>query len=140
MNSCIFHDTGSARQERRLFEIVEQAYDRREKVLIFAQNDDRATVLDRILWILKQEAFIPHKVFHAEETDPGVPVAIVSEEFNPIGAGILIADGHCSIEFACDYDFVHEFVNRNSPEIQEVCRERYRAYRDRHVPVEHIKE
>jgi DNA polymerase IIIc chi subunit len=140
MQSCIFHDTGDARQERLLFEIVALAYNRHEKVLIFVQDDERAAAMDRILWILKQEAFIPHKVFRGQEKDPSIPVAIVTVEFDPIGAEILIADGHCSIEFACNFDYVHEFVKRTSPEIQEACRERYRAYRDLRVSVEHVKE
>jgi DNA polymerase-3 subunit chi len=140
MNSCIFHDIGPSQLERRLFEIVEHAYNRHEKVLIFVQNEERAVAMDRILWILKQEAFIPHEVFNSQETDSTIPVAIVTTEFNPIEAGTLIADGHCSIEFACSFDSVHEFVNRSSPEVQKACRERYRAYRERHMPVEHVKE
>jgi DNA polymerase-3 subunit chi len=138
--NCVFHDIGAARQERLLFEIVEHAYSRHEKVLIFVQNEERAAAMDRVLWILKQEAFIPHKVLNSQEIDSTIPVAIVTTEFNPIEAGILIADGHCSIEFACRFDSVHEFVNRSSPEIQKACRERYRIYRERHVPVKHVKE
>jgi DNA polymerase IIIc chi subunit len=140
MNSCIFHDVGPGRQERHLFEIVERAYNRHEKVLIFAQNEERAAAIDRALWILKQEAFIPHKIFNGSESVQGVPVAIVTTEINPVEAGILIADGHCSLEFACGFDSVHEFVNRASPEMQQACRDRFRAYRARQIPVDHLKE
>jgi DNA polymerase IIIc chi subunit len=140
MNRCVFHDPGLGRQERVLFEIVERAYNGHEKVLVFAQNEERAVALDRALWILKQEAFIPHKILSRNEPDPTVPVAIVTAEINPIDARILIADGHCSFEFALDFDSVHEFVNRASPELQEACRERFRSYRARQIPVEHLKE
>jgi DNA polymerase IIIc chi subunit len=51
-----------------------------------------------------------------------------------------VADGHCSIGFACSFDLVHEFVNRSSPEIQQECRERFRAYRARKLLVKHVKE
>ncbi len=139
MPSCIFHDVGPVRQDRQLFEIVEQAYGRRQKVLIFAQNEARAIALDRMIWILKQEAFYPHKILTGEETDPDIPIAIVTTEINPIDARILIADGHCDLEFACEFDSVHEFVNRTSPEIHEACRERFRAYRVRQIPIEHLK-
>jgi DNA polymerase IIIc chi subunit len=140
MNQCIFHDVGPGRQDRRLFEIVEQAYSRHEKVLIFSQDAERAASLDRTLWIIKQEAFIPHKVFSGNEPDGSVPVGIVTAEINPIEARILIADGHCRLDFACGFDLVHEFVNRASPQIQEACRDRFRAYRNRQIPVEHLKE
>jgi DNA polymerase IIIc chi subunit len=128
MNRCIFHDLAPGRQERRLFEIAEQAYQRRDKVLIYVQDEERAAAIDRILWILKQEAFIPHNIFN------------VTAEENPMDARILIADGHCSLEFACSFDVIHEFVSRASPQIQEACRERFRNYRDRQIPIEHLKE
>ena len=136
----MFHDTEHSLRERKLFEIVEGAYNRQEKVLVYVANEARAGEIDCILWILKQEAFIPHKICLGHEPDPMVPVAIVAEEINPLEAGILIADGHCSIEFACTFDSVHEFVNRTSPEIHEACRERYRTYREGKLPVKYMKE
>lgn len=139
MNHCIFHDTGQSQQDRQLFEIVERAYSGKKKVLIFAQNGERADAIDRLLWILKQEAFIPHKILNGREPDCAVPVAIVTSEIDPLGADILIADGHCSLNFACGFGSVHEFVNRVSPELHEACRERFRSYRARNVPVEHLK-
>jgi DNA polymerase-3 subunit chi len=140
MKCCIFHDAGPARKDRLLFDIVEDAYNRNEKVLVFSPNETRAAAIDRVLWTLRQEAFIPHRIFNLHDVDSSIPVAIVTDEFNPIEAGILIADGRCSIGFACEFDSVHEFVDRSTPEIQEACRERYRAYRERHLRVEHVKE
>lgn len=140
MSSCIFHDTEHIRRDRKLFEIVEQGYNQKKKVLVYARNEARAAEIDRILWIIKQEAFIPHTICHVHDADPMVPVAIVAEEINPIGAGILIADGHCSIEFACGFDSVHEFVDRTSAEIQQACRERYRTYQERKLAIEYVKE
>ena len=140
MNSCIFHDVGHSRHDRKLFEIVESAYKRQEKVVVYASTEPRAGEIDRTLWIHKQEAFIPHKIYRLHEPDPRVTVIIVEEEINPLGAGILVADGHCSIEFACTFNSIHEFVDRSSPEIQQACRERYRTYRERGLPVEHLKE
>jgi DNA polymerase IIIc chi subunit len=135
----MFHDTTPATQERQLFEIVERAYNKRQKVLVFAQNEERAANLDRILWILKQEAFIPHRIFAANETDPDVPVAIVTGEINPIDAEVLVADGHCSLDFACSFGSIHEFVNRSNPKVQQDCRDRFRDYKARQVAVEYSK-
>jgi len=140
MKACIFHDTSPGQQDRKLFEIVEHAYNHHANVLIYAQNEERAAAIDRFLWILKQESFIPHRILSGNEADTSVPVGIVTDAMNPVDADILIADGHCDLEFACSFDTVHEFVNRSSPEIQEACRERFRAYRARQIPVEHLKE
>jgi len=140
MKSCIFHDAERSRRERKLFEIVESAFKRQEKVVVYVSTEQSAGEIDRLLWIHKQEAFIPHKIYRPHEADPRVPVVIVAEEINPLGAGILIADGHCSIEFACSFDTIHEFVDRSSPDIRQACRERYRTYRDLGLPVEYLKE
>jgi len=140
MNQCTFHDVGPGRQDRRLFEIAEQVYNGHEKALIFVQDEERAAALDRTLWIIKQEAFIPHKIFSRNEPDSAVPIGIVTAEINPIEARILIADGHCSLDFACGFDRVHEFVNHASPQILEACRDRYRAYLARKIRIEHLKE
>ena len=139
MNACIFHDTAASVHDRRVFEIVEEAYNRREKVIIFTATEERAANIDRYLWILRQDSFIPHKVIQEHEIGISVPVAIVTTEWNPLQAGILIADSHCSIEFAAGFSLIHEFVYRSSPDIQEACRNRFRIYRDRNISVEHLK-
>ena len=139
MTSCIFHDTSPAIHERQLFEIVEQAYSQGRKVLVFARDEARAAAMDRTLWILKQEAFIPHKICTVNEADSDVRVAIVSSEMNPISAEVLVVDAHCRIDFSCEFDFVHEFVDRSSPELHQACRDRFRDYRSRQIPVEYSK-
>ncbi len=139
MASCIFHDTTPASHERQVFELVERAYSKRERVLVFVSDEARAMGIDRTLWILKQEAFIPHRIFAADEVDSDVAVAIVSSETNPNSAGILIADGHCGLDFAGGFQTIHEFVNRSSPEMHQACRERFKSYRQLQIPTEYIQ-
>jgi DNA polymerase IIIc chi subunit len=139
MKACLFHDTSAALHDRRVFEIVEDAYNNLGKVLIFSDSDERAAEIDRSLWIIRQDSFIPHKIVQAHDKNIHVPVAIITTEWNPLQAEILIADGHCGLEFAYSFNMIHEFVYRFSPEIQEACRSRYRAYRDGNIPVEYLK-
>jgi len=143
MNECFFHDAPDNRREHLLFDIVERAYRGKNKVLVFTSNGERAVALDRMLWILRQESFIPHRIFEpgekTEQADADAPVGIVTTEENPIGASVLIADGHCGIDFACGFDTLHEFVDHSSPERTEACRDRFRDYRERQIPVRHIR-
>jgi DNA polymerase IIIc chi subunit len=139
MSDCLFHDADPSQLDRKIFEIVQRAYENREKIVIFAQDGDRAAAIDRFLWIMKQEAFIPHEIFASAKVQSQVPVAIVTEELNPIGARTLVADGHCGFDFALTFDVIHEFVNRSTPQRHEACRERFRAYRSRQVAVKHLK-
>ncbi len=140
MKACIFHDIGPGHRDRKIFEIVEHAYGQHAHAIVYAPSEARAAVIDRFLWILRQESFIPHKIMLKDEADASVPVAIVTTEINPIDAGILIADGHCSLKYAAGFETIHEFVDRSSAEIQEACRERFRGYRERKIAVEHLKE
>ena len=143
MNECLFHDTPDNRREFLIFEIVERSYRSKNKILIFTSDNERAMALDRMLWILRQESFIPHRIFaigeiiNKEVTE--APVGIVMSEENPIGASILVADGHCGLDFACGFDTAHEFVDHSSPDRTEACRDRFRDYRARRIPVRHVK-
>ncbi len=139
MAECTFHDTEASLLDHKLFEITEMAYNQKKKAVIFADSQQRAYAIDRLLWIHKQESFIPHEIIEAESSDSRVPIAIVTAEMNPIGAAILVADGHCSLEFASGFGVIHEFVNRSSPQIHAACRDRFRAYRSRQIPVHHVK-
>ena len=143
MNECLFHDAPDDRRESLLFEIVEQAHRGKNRILVFASDNERAQALDRMLWIFRQESFIPHRIFEPgekiEDVDAEAPAGIVTTEENPIGANILIADGHCSLDFACGFDTTHEFVDHSSPDRTEACRERFRDYRARQVSVRHVK-
>ena len=143
MNECLFHDAPDNRRENLLFEIVERAYRGKNRVLVFTSDKERAMALDRMLWIMRQESFIPHRIFEPgeiiDEADAEAPVCIVTAEENPIGARVLVADGHCSLEFACGFDMAHEYVDHSSPDRTEACRRRFRDYRERQVSVRHIK-
>ncbi len=139
MTSCIFHDTTPSLLDVRVFEIVQETYEKQQKVVIFAHNLDRAHQIDRFLWIMRQESFIPHDIVTESEPKSPTPVAIVTGELNPIGADILVADGHCSLGFALSFERIHEFVNRSTPQLHAACRERFRAYRDRKVKITHVR-
>jgi len=144
MKECLFHDAPDNRREFLLFDIVEQLHRGKNKILIFTSGSERAIELDRMLWILRQESFIPHRIFEPGEwikdADQETPVGIVTTEENPIKAGVLIADGHCSLDFACGFNTAHEFVDHSSTERIEACRRRFRGYKELQVPVRHIKD
>jgi DNA polymerase III subunit chi len=139
MTRCIFHDVGPGLRDRRLFDVVEEVYGQKQKAVVFAPGEERARDLDRLLWIMRQESFIPHMVVREPRIDDPLPVALVTTESNPIGATTLVADGHCSLEFALAFETVHEFVDRSSPQVHQACRDRYRAYQSRGASVHYAR-
>jgi DNA polymerase III subunit chi len=136
MNTCIFHDCDSMQRERSLFEAVESGYEQRKRVLVYAESTERAVALDRVLWINKQESFIPHGIIEEAGAQTDLTVVIVTGEFDPVGAAILVADGHCSLEFAAGFERVHEFVDHSR---KEASRERFRAYKTLGFKVDYVK-
>lgn len=137
--ACIFHDTDTSLHDRRVFEIVDEAYGRRQNVVLYAGSEERSAEIDRFLWVLRQDSFIPHRIARYTGEAVSEPVVIVTAEWSPFDSAILVADGHCSIEFAVGFGVIHEFVYRSSPVIQEKCRERFRAYREKKIDVEYLK-
>lgn len=140
MKACIFHDLNSGQKDKKIFDLVEHAYSQGDRVLIYAPSEARAAFIDRFLWTLRQESFIPHKIFLKNEDNAAEPVGIVTLEINPIKAKTLIADGRCSIAFASGFETIHEFVDRSTAETHEASRKRYSGYRDLGIPPQYLKE
>lgn len=130
MKNCYFIDLESKDKDRMIFAIVEQIYKDNGKVIIFTKNIERAEEIDRFLWILKQESFLPHKIFKYEEPDALEPIAIVTQEFNPINSDTIILDEPCSIEFAKNFKNIYDFVDKTTEESLKKSRERYAKFKD----------
>lgn len=137
MKNCYFVDTVD--KNKYIFSIIEQNYKEKTKVVIFTNTKERAEEIDRILWILKQESFIPHKIFKYEELDALEPVAIVFEEINPINADTLIMETPCSINFASKFNIIYDFVDKTSDEALQKSRERYAKFKDMKYNMHYVK-
>lgn len=128
MKSCVFIDTENKDKDKKLFEIVEKLYKDGKKILIYTSTFDRAKELDRILWVLKQESFLPHKIFKYEEKEALEPIAIVYDQIKPINTDILVIDSPCSMEFAAKFANIFDFVDRTNKETLVKSRERYASF------------
>ncbi|MCX7771127.1 MAG: DNA polymerase III subunit chi [Proteobacteria bacterium] len=137
MKNCYYVDTKE--KEKYIFSLIEQLYKDGLKITIFSQNKDRAEELDKILWTMKQESFIPHKIFKYDEPDALESVAIVCQEINPINASVLIMDSPCSISYALNYDTIYDFVDKSSDESLQKSRERYAKFKEKKCNMHYIK-
>ncbi|GAB4439131.1 MAG: hypothetical protein OHK0040_10600 [bacterium] len=127
---CYFFDTTETEKDRLIFELVYRIFNKNEKVVIYTDTDERANDLERFLWVYKQEAFIPHKIFRYEEKDAMEKVAIVTEELNPIDANKIILDVPCSSTFASNFEVIFDFADRSSEKKIKESRMRYKLFRD----------
>jgi DNA polymerase-3 subunit chi len=130
MKNCYFIDLHNQDKNKKIFALVEQIYRDQKKAIIYTSSIERAEEIDRILWILKQESFIPHKIFKYEESDALEPIGIVTQEINPINAQIIILDSPCKIEFAKKFSTIYDFVDKSSEEALKISRERYIKFKE----------
>lgn len=137
MKTCYFIDTLD--KNKYIFSLAEQHYKDRIKTVIFTDTKERAEEIDRILWTLKQEAFIPHKIFKYEEPDALESIAITYQEINPIKAETLIMDTPCSISFALKFNTIYDFVDKSSDESLQKSRERYAKFKEMKYNMHYIK-
>lgn len=128
--NCYFFDTVENEKDKLIFELVYKIFKKNRRVVIYTNTEERANDLDRFLWIYKQEAFLPHKIFTYEEKEAIENIAIVTEELNPIEAKEIILDTPCSSNFASNFEVIFDFVDQSSEIRIKESRLRYKLFRD----------
>jgi len=114
--------------------VAEKARRSGHRVLIHVPSTEEARHLDRLLWIMDDQSFIPHcRVGEGEpELNPiqiGEP-ALASEEHD-----VLVNLAGTVPEGFARFQRLLECVD-NDPEARAASRERYRFYRDRGYPLD----
>lgn len=137
MKNCYFVDISD--KNKYIFSVVEQIYKDKIKAVIYTDSKERAEEIDKLLWVLKQESFIPHKIFKYEEQDALEPIAIIFEEINPINAETLIMDSPCSVSFASKFKIIYDFVDKSTDETLQKSRERYAKFKELKYNMHYIK-
>ena len=91
---------------------------------------EEAAELDRLLWSFDEVSFIPHEVVARGEApkDPDAAVVIVTEEYDPVGAEVLLQVSPVSPDFARSYSFVIDLVDHRTEAALAESRGRYKAW------------
>ena len=87
MSEILFYHLESQPLERVLPVLVEKSLERGWKVVVETGSDERAEVIDNLLWTYRDDSFLPHARAGGTE-DALQPVLITTRAHNPNGAHV----------------------------------------------------
>jgi len=115
---------------RHLCELAEQFVEQGERVLVTVNDENQGVTLDAFMWTWKKDSFVPHCLANGAVDCMDDPVAIVTEEHNPNGAGVLVMGKPCSVAFMRQFRVVFDFAEVYDDDLAEGSRRRYAACRE----------
>ncbi len=115
---------------RHLCELAEEFVSGGERVLITVNDENQGVTLDQFMWTWKKGSFVPHCFDNGAVDCLEEPVAIVTAEHNPNGAGVLVMGKPCSVSFMRQFKTVYDFAELYDDALAEASRQRYAACRE----------
>jgi DNA polymerase-3 subunit chi len=116
--------------------LTEKAYLKQHHVLLLAADDGQARELDELLWTFDDGSFVPHQWLRAGTVpDPLTPVSIALDPQAPVSAGLVLNLAGTDAESLVRFTRIAEILDED-PERRRLGRERFKAYRERQIPLE----
>jgi DNA polymerase-3 subunit chi len=133
MNVDFFVLDAAKHQQALLYacKLVEQAHQDKQSIYIHMNNAEEAERFDALLWTYREDSFLPHTIFKADNINPP-PIQIGFGELNlPEAAtqGLLLNFAHAVPAFYTKFNRVAEIVFTD-PVVQQLARERFKQYRN----------
>jgi DNA polymerase III subunit chi len=99
-------------------------------------NLEEAESMDKLLWAYTEDSFIPHHLSHEKDITSAITIGYDNDHLPNADICINLS---CQYPANCQqFKEIIEIVYRNPP-LQQLARERYRAYRDAGYSIETIK-
>jgi len=109
--------------------VTDKAYSLGHTVYLFSASDAQAATLDDLLWIFRQDSFIPHERYPLVGTE-GSPVLIGTASPAEVNAQVLINFTLALPDGFERFERVVELVDQQ-PDVLAKSRERFKQYRER---------
>jgi DNA polymerase-3 subunit chi len=113
---------------------LQQAWARREEVLVYAPDTEAATRLDRVLWTQPQLAFVPH-CFADAPLAGETPILLTDNLDNPHQERCLLNLSNELPPSFSRFEHLVEIVSTDDAD-RLPARERFKFYRDRGYAIE----
>lgn len=114
--------------------IVDKAWQQQNRVYIHAANPEQAQLLDEMLWVFRDGAFIPH-CRTGDIASKETPIVIGGEPPPEMKPEVLINLGQEVPGFFSRFERVIEIVAGDETTRQQ-ARQRFKFYRERGYPLE----
>lgn len=115
--------------ERALPRILEKVLEAGKRAVVITGSDERAQLLNGVLWTYDQDSFLPHGTAREGEPD-SQPIWLTAEDENPNGAEIVVlTEGERAAELGA-FERCLDMFDGNDPAAVEAARGRWRAARE----------
>ncbi len=125
----IFIELKNPNKRKAVCEITEKLYLKGRRVIIYVKDEGEAEQLDRMLWVWKQESFVPHALSSGEETTEEA-VIISTQASTPTEFDTLILYDALPIENIQTFRQIIDFAELYQKERHQASRNRFKAARD----------
>ena len=117
------------KQKSLLFvcQLIEKIYSQ-QSVYVFLQSKEAAEYFDNLLWIYREDSFLPHHLYD-EKNDSVAPIEIGYGSLVPQRKNTLINLDTAIPSFYSEFNHLVEIVFSDT-QVQQLARERYKMYRD----------
>ena len=128
-----FHILNSSGDEARIRHaclLIEQLYQQQKTVFVLVDSDSTATKIDELLWIFRDQAFIPHELCTAQSPSDDRIKVLIGLDNPPIDFQTSIIHlGNDALPAFHNTSLIIEIVDAD-PVHKQQARERYKQYRD----------
>lgn len=126
----IFIDLAISNKQKYVCDIVEKLFNDDKKTAVYVKDSKDADTLDRLLWVWKQDTFIPHIIAEEMIEELEDPVVIIkNKEILPKTEALVLFDP-LPIDYFNLYKIVIDFAEVYSPQKAQESRKRYKQVRD----------
>ncbi len=126
----IFIDLAISNKQKYVCDIVEKLFNDEKKTAVYVKDSKDADTLDRLLWVWKQDTFIPHIIAEEMIEELEDPVVIIkNKDILPKTEALVLFDP-LPIDYFDLYKIVIDFAEVYSPQKTKESRTRYKQVRD----------
>ncbi len=129
MTEILFYHLETQPLERVLPVLVEKSLERGWKVVIETGSDERAEVIDQLLWTFRDDAFVPHALAGGD-ADALQPVLITTRPHNPNSAYIRFFVDRAVPTEGGSYQRIAYMFSGHDPDAVTEAREAWKALRE----------
>lgn len=126
----IFIDLAISNKQKYVCDIVEKLFNDDKNTAVYVKDSKDADTLDRLLWVWKQDTFIPHIIAEEMIEELEDPVVIIkNKDILPKTEALVLFDP-LPIDYFDLYKIVIDFAEVYSPQKTKESRTRYKQVRD----------
>ena len=116
--------------------LTEKAYLKQLSVLLLAADEAQARDLDELLWTFSDDSFVPHQWLRASQPpDAGTPVSIATHTPDGPAADLVLNLAGAAAGALDRFARIAEILDEDAERLR-AGRARFKAYRERQIPLE----